>query len=73
VKPVAAHASFDPAPGAALAPLLVAIGGIDPTMPRVITPADAVAVITALFGVPDTFAAARAFSRLFQQPTMPAL
>jgi len=54
---------------------LVAIGGIDPdNAVRVIEAgADAVAVITALFGAPDTFAAARAFSRLFQQPTMPAL
>jgi thiamine-phosphate pyrophosphorylase len=54
---------------------LVAIGGIDPgNAARVIgAGADAVAVITALFGVPDTLAAARAFSRLFQQPTMPAL
>ena len=54
---------------------LVAIGGIDPgNAARVIEAgADAVAVITALFGVPDTLAAARAFSRLFQQPTMPAL
>ncbi|HEY7759726.1 MAG TPA: thiamine phosphate synthase [Burkholderiales bacterium] len=54
---------------------LVAIGGIDrDNAARVIEAgADAVAVITALFSVPDTFAAACAFSRLFQQPTMPAL
>jgi thiamine-phosphate pyrophosphorylase len=54
---------------------LVAIGGIDPDNARSVIDAgaDAVAVITALFGVDDTLAAARAFSRLFQQPTMPAL
>jgi thiamine-phosphate pyrophosphorylase len=75
-------------PGAVRAPLellrqarrrwhlpLVAIGGIEPdNAARVIQAgADSVAVISALFGVPDTFAAACAFSRLFQQPTMPAL
>jgi thiamine-phosphate pyrophosphorylase len=75
-------------PGAVRAPLellrqargrwrlpLVAIGGIEPdNAARVIQAgADAVAVITALFSVPDTLAAARALSRLFQQPTMPAL
>jgi thiamine-phosphate pyrophosphorylase len=54
---------------------LVAIGGIDldNTARAIEAGADAVAVITALFGVPDTFAAACAFTRLFQQPTMPAL
>jgi thiamine-phosphate pyrophosphorylase len=76
VKPDAAHASFELLRQARRWRLpVVAIGGIDPdNAARVIDAgADAVAVITALFGVPDTFAAARAFSRLFQQPTMPAL
>lgn len=76
VKPNAAHASLELLRQARRWRLpLVAIGGIDPdNATRVIEAgADAVAVITALFDVPDTFAAARAFSRLFQQPTMPAL
>jgi thiamine-phosphate pyrophosphorylase len=54
---------------------VVAIGGIDlhNAAGVIEAGADAVAVITALFGAPDTLAAAREFSRLFQQPAMPAL
>jgi thiamine-phosphate pyrophosphorylase len=77
VKPGAVRASLEllrQARGRWRLPL-VAIGGIEPdNAARVIQAgADAVAVITALFSVPDTLAAARALSRLFQQPTMPAL
>jgi thiamine-phosphate pyrophosphorylase len=77
VKPEAARASLEllrQARSRWCLPL-VAIGGIDlNNAARVIEAgADAVAVISALFGVPDTCASARAFSRLFRKPTMPAL
>ena len=47
---------------------LVAIGGITPAnaAPVMAAGADALAVISALFHVPDTFAAAQAFARLFE-------
>ena len=47
---------------------LVAIGGLTPAnaAPVVAAGADALAVISALFHVPDTCAAAQAFSRLFE-------
>ncbi len=50
---------------------LVAIGGITPDhAPELIRHgADAVAVISALFDVPDTFAAARAFMAAFDHRT----
>lgn len=71
VKPAAARPSLDllrearrrwPLP-------LVAIGGItlDNAQQVIEAGADAVAVITALFGAADTLAAARSFSRLFQE------
>jgi len=49
---------------------LVAIGGItlENAGRALEAGADALAVITALFGVPDTLAAARAFCSLFEQP-----
>jgi thiamine-phosphate pyrophosphorylase len=47
---------------------LVAIGGLTPAnaAPVLAAGADALAVISALFHVPDTFAAAQAFARLFE-------
>jgi thiamine-phosphate pyrophosphorylase len=50
---------------------LVAIGGIttDNAPAAIHAGADALAVITALFCVPQTLAAARAFAALFEQPT----
>lgn len=54
---------------------LVAIGGItaENASRALEAGAHALAVITALFGVPDTLAAARAFSSLFEQPSSLAL
>jgi thiamine-phosphate pyrophosphorylase len=50
---------------------LVAIGGItaDNALAAIHAGADALAVITALFCVPETLAAARAFAALFEQPS----
>lgn len=54
---------------------LVAIGGITPGNARVLVEhgADALAVISALFDVPDTLAAARAFAACFDRCTTAAL
>jgi thiamine-phosphate pyrophosphorylase len=53
---------------------LIAIGGLTPAnaAPVLAAGADALAVIGALFHVPDTFAAAQAFAQLFQSCSSPA-
>lgn len=50
---------------------LVAIGGLTPAnaAPVLAAGADALAVISALFQVPDTLSAAQAFARLFESPS----
>jgi thiamine-phosphate pyrophosphorylase len=70
VKPAAARASLAVLREARSRwPLpLVAIGGLTPAnaAPVLAAGADALAVISALFNVPDTVAAAQAFARLFE-------